>query len=320
MNEMRIIDFHCDTLMGGWKNPDWKLRENDGHINLHKMKEGDALCQLFAVWISRGAMETTNPYDYYCAVRDVYHREMDANTDMILKARTWQDILDNQAAGKMSGMLSIEDGVCFEGKIERVEEAFRDDVRLVGLLWNYENEIGYPCRDDREEHLRGLKPFGFEVIEEMNRLGMIIDLSHSSEGVFYDVAKHSKDPFIASHSCARALCNHRRNLDDAQLKLLGEKGGLVGLNFYGSFLSEDGSQFTFERAVEHCKHIADKAGIEALALGSDFDGIDETGEMVDYRNMPVLLDCLNKVFTANQVDLIAHGNALRIMKEVLPAK
>lgn len=317
MSDMRIVDLHCDTLMGGWQNPAWKLRENEGHIDLMKLKDGQSLCQLFAVWISRSAMETTNPYDYYRALVDVYHREMDANTDLILKARSWQEIMDNKAAGKMSGMLSIEDGVCFEGKIERVAEAYRDDVRMVGLLWNYENEIGYPCRDDREEHLRGLKPFGFEVIEEMNRLGMIIDLSHSSEGVFYDVAKHSRQPFIASHSCARALCNHRRNLDDAQLKMLGEKGGVVGLNFYNCFLNEDDSPFTFDRAAEHCKHIADKAGIEALALGSDFDGIDETGEMVDFRNMPVLLDRLNKYFTMDQIDMIAGGNILRLMKDVL---
>lgn len=317
MRNMKVVDLHCDTLMGGWQNPDWKLRENEGHIDLMKLKDGGSLCQIFAVWISRKAMETVNPYDYYRGLVDVYHREIDANPDLILKARSWQDIMDNKAAGKMSSMLSIEDGVCFEGKIERVEEAYKEDVRMVGLLWNYENEIGYPCRDDREDHLRGLKPFGFEVIEEMNRLGMIIDLSHSSEGVFYDVAKHSRQPFIASHSCARALCGHRRNLDDAQLKMLGEKGGVVGLNFYNCFLNDDDSQFTFDRAVEHCRHIADKAGIEALALGSDFDGIGETGEMVDYRNMPVLLDRLNKEFTMDQIDMIAGGNALRVMKEVL---
>ena len=317
MSDMRIVDLHCDTLLGAWQNPDWKLKESTGHINLAKLKEGGALCQTFAVYIDRKAMETTNPYVFYRAQVEAYHREMDANTDLILKAHSWQEIMDNKAAGKMSGFLSIEDGVCFEGKIERVEEAYKDDVRMVGLLWNYENEIGYPCRDDREEHLRGLKPFGFEVVEELNRLGMIIDLSHSSEGVFYDVAKHSKQPFIASHSCARSLCNHRRNLDDAQLKVIGEKGGVVCLNFYNCFLNEDESQFTFDRAVEHCKHIADKAGMEALALGSDFDGIDETGEMVDYRNMPVLLERLNKYFTMDQIDMIAGGNALRVMKEVL---
>lgn len=317
MSDMRIVDLHCDTLLGAWQNPGWKLRESDGHINLPKLKEGEALCQTFAVYIDRKAMETTNPYDFYRAQVEVYHREMDANKDLILKARSWQEIMDNKAAGKISGLLSIEDGVCFEGRIERVEEAYRDDVRMVGLLWNYENEIGYPCRDDREEHLRGLKPFGFEVVEELNRLGMIIDLSHSSEGVFYDVAKHSKQPFIASHSCARSLCNHRRNLDDAQLKVIGDKGGVVGLNFYYAFLNDDETLFTFDRAVEHCKHIADKAGMEALALGSDFDGIDDTGEMVDYCNMPVLLDRLNKYFTWDQIDMIAGGNALRVMKDVI---
>ena len=317
---MRIIDLHCDTLMNGWNKPEWKLRENNGHIDLMKMKEGEALCQCFAIWISRRAMKTVSPYDYYCQLLEIYNREMDANEDLILRAGNWQDILDNRAAGKMSGMLTIEDGVCLEGKIERVQEFFDDGVRMIGLLWNHENEIGFPNFDDREENMQGLKPFGIEVVEEMNRLGMIIDLSHSSEGVFYDVAKYSKKPFIASHSCARALCDHKRNLDDAQLKVLGEAGGIIGLNFYNTILNEDGSPFTFDRAVEHCRHIADKAGIEALALGSDFDGIDITGEMENYRNMPVLLDRLNKVFTMDEIDKIANGNALRLMKDVLPAR
>ena len=317
---MRIIDLHCDTLMNGWNKPEWKLRENSGHIDLMKLKEGESLCQCFAIWISRRAMKTVSPYDYYCQLLEIYNREMDANKDLILRAKTCQDIMDNKAAGKMSGMLTIEDGVCLEGKIDRVQEFFDDGVRMIGLLWNHENEIGFPNFDDREENLQGLKPFGIEVVEEMNRLGMIIDLSHSSEGVFYDVAKYSKKPFIASHSCARALCNHKRNLDDAQLKVLGEAGGIIGLNFYNTILNEDASPFTFDRAVEHCRHIADKAGIEALALGSDFDGIDVTGEMEDYRNMPVLLDRLNKVFTMDEIDKIANGNVLRLMKDVLPAR
>ena len=318
MRNLRVIDLHCDTLMAGWQNPDWRLRESDGHINLMKLQEGDSLCQMFAIWISRDAMdEGVSPYDYYRAIVDVYNREMDANTDLILKARSWQEILDNKAAGKMSGMLTIEDGVCFEGKIERVEEAYRDGVRMVGLLHNYENEIGHTTSDDKAENLRGLKPFGFEVVEEMNRLGMIIDVSHSSEGVFYDVAKHSKHPFIASHSCARALGSHKRNLDDAQLKMLGEKGGLVGLNFCNDFLSDHEIPFNYDLAIKHCKHIANKAGIEAVGLGSDFDGIFTTGEIVDFRNMDVLLERLNTAFTMDEVDMIANGNILRIMKEVM---
>lgn len=317
MSKMRVIDLHCDTLMGGWRDPDWKMRENTGELDLLRLLKGENLCQMFAIWIDRKAMETVSPYEYYKRVVGIYHREMDQNTDLILKARSWQEIMDNKAAGKMSGMLSIEDGVCFEGKIERVEEAYRDEVRMVGLLHNYENELGHTCSDSREDHLRGLKPFGFEVVEEMNRLGMIIDVSHASEGVFYDVAKHSRHPFIASHSCARGLCDHRRNLDDAQLKMLGEKGGVVGLNFYNYFLKDDGSPFTYDVAVEHCRYIADKAGVEALGLGSDFDGMDGAGEIVDYSNMPVLLDRLNKYFTMDQIDMIAGGNILRIMKEVL---
>ena len=314
---MEIVDLHCDTMLNCWRDPAWKLRENQGHLSLSKMKQGGGLCQFFAVWISRREMETISPYDLFCQVADRYDEEMAANSDLILPAYTRADILRNKEEGKLSGVLAIEDGVCLEGRLERVQEFYDRGVRLITLLWNYENEIGFPCRDDQEEHMRGLKPFGFDVVEEMNRLGMLIDMSHSSEGVFYDVARVSKQPFLASHSCAKALCGHRRNLTDDQLKVLGEKGGVVGLNFEETFLNDDGSAFTFDRAVEHCVHIADKAGIEALALGSDFDGIEHTGEMVDYSNYPLLIDRLNKVFTMDQIDMIAHENALRLIGDVM---
>lgn len=314
---MEIVDMHCDTMLLCWRDKSWRLRDNQGHLSLNGMKRGGGLCQFFAVWISRRELETMNAYDLFCQVADRYDEEMAANSDLILPAYCRDDILRNKEQGKLSGILAIEDGVCLEGRIERVQEFYDRGVRLITLLWNYENEIGFPCRDDREEHLKGLKPFGFEVVEEMNRLGMLIDLSHSSEGVFYDVAKTSKKPFVASHSCAKALCGHRRNLDDAQLKLLGEKGGVVGLNFEESFLNDDGSAFTFDRAVEHCVHIANKAGMDALALGSDFDGIENTGEMVDYSNYPLLIDRLSKVFTMDQIDKITHENALRVIGDVI---
>ncbi|MCI8610211.1 MAG: membrane dipeptidase [Firmicutes bacterium] len=317
VQNMQIVDLHCDTVMLLWRDKNRKLRSNDGHLSLEKMIKGHGMCQFFAAYISRKEMEYMSPYDMFCQMADCYDAEMAANSDLILPAYTKEDILRNKAEGKLSGVLAIEDGVCLEGRIERVQEFYDRGVRLITLLWNFENEIGFPCRDDAQEHSRGLKPFGFQVVEEMNRLGMLVDLSHSSEGVFHDVARVSKAPFLASHSCARALAGHRRNLTDKQLAILGEKGGIVGLNFEETFLNHDGSAFTFDRAVEHCVHIVDKAGIEALALGSDFDGIDNTGEMVDYGNYPMLIDRLNKVFTMDQIDKITHENALRIIGDVM---
>ena len=148
----------------------------------------------------------------------------------------------------------------------------------------------------------------------MNELGMLIDVSHLSEGGFYDVAKYSKKPFVASHSCARNLASHKRNLWDEQLKLVGETGSVVGVNFSSSFL-RDGSNFsTIDDVVKHMLHIKDKAGMEAVAWGSDFDGIAPTLEWVDYAGMPKLEEALSKHFTPREIDMINHENALRVIK------
>ena len=164
--------------------------------------------------------------------------------------------------------------------------------------------------------MRGLKPFGEEVVAKMNELGMIIDTSHLSEGGFYDVAKLSKQPFVASHSCARALCNHRRNLTDDQLKTLGNAGGVVGVNFYNYFLKEDSEYATIEQIIDHLVYMKDKAGIDALGFGSDFDGIEDNGELVNYSGFTRLLSAMEKKFTDDEIDKICSLNALRIIKDV----
>ncbi|MCQ2548349.1 MAG: dipeptidase [Clostridia bacterium] len=316
---MNIVDLHCDTIYECWQNKDVRpLRDGDGHLNLEMMKEGGALLQCFAVFISMPTLKELGitPWEYFDSAQKHFHFEMDRNSDLILPATNYDEIMANKEAGKMSAMLTIEDGVCLEGKMENLYKAYDDGVRLITLMWNHENEIGSPNRKDADEHKKGLKPFGKDLVAEMNRLGVIVDVSHSSEGNFYDVAEISTKPFVASHSCARDLCDHQRNLDDKQLKVLGEKGGVCGINFYADFLNDDGSLLTFDRVLEHAKHIKDKAGIDAVAMGSDFDGIEDPGEIVNYAGFPKLVDYLQKEFTDDEIDKITHENALRVIKEV----
>ena len=190
-------------------------------------------------------------------------------------------------------------------------------VRLLTILWGYENSMGFPCSDDSEINMKGLKPFGIEVVEKMNELGMIIDTSHLNEGGFYDVAKYSKQPFMATHSCSKQLCNHRRNLTDHQLKTLAEKGGVAGINFECSFLKEGSDRATFDQVIEHLLHMKNVAGIETIGFGSDFDGIDDNGEMVNYGGFTPLIERMEGKFTCDEIDKITHLNALRVMKDVL---
>ncbi|MDD7718372.1 MAG: membrane dipeptidase [Eubacteriaceae bacterium] len=314
---MRIADMHCDTLIEGWRHPERSFYDGDTSVNLKLLKENDSLVQFFAMYLSRNEMKTMDPYDILKGIYQYYKKQMDEYSDIISPVYSVQDILENREKGMLSAFLTVEDGVFIDGKIERVQEVYDMGVRLITPLWNFENSVGYPCSDNPEDHLKGLKPFGIQVVEKMNELGMIIDVSHMSEGGFYDVAKYSKTPFVASHSCARALCDHRRNLTDEQLKTLGEKGGVAGVNFECSFLKKGSERATFDQIIEHLVYMKDKAGIEAIGFGSDFDGIDDNGELINYSGFTPLLERMEKAFTCDEIDKICSGNALRVMKDVI---
>lgn len=314
---MKIIDTHCDTLLNCFRDSSWNLESNSGHISLEKMRQGNALAQFFAIYISRNELQTMDAYDIFKGVYDTYKRELSKNTNIILPAYCVEDVMTNMKIGKMSSILAIEDGVVIADKIDRVDEIFEKGVRLLTLTWNFENSIGFPCSDDKSTHMLGLKPFGVEVVEKMNELGMLVDVSHLSEGGFYDVVRYSKKPFVASHSCARSLCNHRRNLTDNQLKTLGQRGGMVGVNFCSEFLRENSKFATVDDIVDHVVYMANKAGIESVGLGSDFDGIDNEVEIKDYSGYPILIDALSKYFVGSDIDKICSKNILRVMSESL---
>ena len=314
---MRIIDMHCDTLIEGWRKPERSFYDGDTSINLKLLKENGSLLQFFAMYLSRNEMKTMDSYDILKGIYGYYQTQMEKYSDIIKPVYSAQDVLENEKKGLLSSLLTVEDGVFIDGKIERVQEVYDMGVRLITLMWNFENSVGFPCSDDPEAHLKGLKPFGIEVVEKMNELGIIIDVSHMSEGGFYDVARYSKKPFVASHSCARALCNHRRNLTDDQLKTLGNAGGIAGVNFECSFLKEGSNCATYDQIIEHLLYMRDKAGIDAVGFGSDFDGIDDNGELVNYGGFITLLERMEGKFTYDEIDKICRENALRVIKDVI---
>ena len=314
---MKIIDLHCDTLIEGWRHPERSIVDGDFSINLKLLKENHSMVQFFAMYLSRQEMKVMDPYDILKGIHGYYEKVISENKDLIRPVLKAEDIDRNVNDGVLSSVLTVEDGVFLDGKIERVQEVYDMGVRLITLLWNFENSTGYPNNDDPAIHMKGLKPFGIEVVEKMNELGMIIDTSHMSEGGFYDVAKYSSKPFMASHSCARALCNHRRNLTDDQLKTIGNTGSIAGVNFERSFLEEGSDHATFEQIIRHLLYMKDKAGIESVGFGSDFDGIEDNGELVNYSGFTKLLGIMEKHFTDDEIDMICNKNALRVIREVL---
>ena len=321
MNDMRIVDMHCDTLLV-LRMTGRNLADIGGHINVEKLRRGGALLQCFAIYTPTGPETkiyrlSEGPWEFFNNVADIYEEQLRLCAADIAPMRSMADLRKNRAEGKLSAMLTLEDAICLEGNISRVHTLYERGVRMVTLTWNHENSLAFPNSGDAQKHARGLKHFGFEVVEAMNSLGMVIDVSHLSEGGFYDVAEHSRKPFVASHSCARALCDHSRNLTDKQLHTLGDKGGVCGVNFFSRFLREDSEFSRNEEILRHMEHIADKAGMEAVALGSDFDGIGCGLELEDYSGMAHLAQLIADRFGGDNADKILSLNALRVFDEVM---
>ena len=313
-----IIDLHCDTVLFCFTD-NTTLQDFNGHINLGKLKSGNSLAQCFALFIPTNDAadihlhRRDNPWTLYQMLLKCYQDNLQTYSDVIRPALSASDVLENKQQGYLSSILTVEDCVEIEGILERFDTVYADGVRMMSLTWNYENCIGFPNSADPELHLKkGLKPFGFDALEKMNELGIIIDVSHLSEAGFYDVAAHSRKPFIASHSCCRALQDHPRNLTDDQLRVLADHGGVVGINFYNNFLTNSGAPSSVDDIVRHMLHIQQKAGVDSLAFGSDFDGIDCELEFRDYTGMPEILAGLEKHFSDDEIEKICHGNFLRV--------
>jgi Zn-dependent dipeptidase, microsomal dipeptidase homolog len=300
----------------------YSMRKNRGQLDLESMVEAGALAQIFAIYLPSGqdALKEgiqLDPYSLFHEIYKLYQHELSQNRDLILPALSYQDIISNRRAHRMSAILSIEDCQLLDGNLKRLRELYEKGVRLITLLWNKENCIGYPNSSREELHQKGLKPFGIEVVRQMNKLGMIIDVSHMSEGGFYDVVKYSEKPFVASHSCARALCDNQRNLSDHQLKCIAGTGGVVGVNYNSEFLRKNSTRTTIEDIVRHIDYMISIMGSDCVALGSDFDGVECDLEPSDYSQYGNLISELEKKFSDDVVEKICYKNVLRIIQECL---
>jgi len=240
----------------------------------------------------------------------------------------------------MSAMLTLEEGGICKGDLSYLRLLHRLGARMMTLTWNFPNEIGHPNNNMRRDlphddpawadlmkvpdTENGITEKGLEFLAEMERLGMIIDVSHLSDAGFYDVLAHTTKPFVASHSNARSVCPHVRNLTDDMIRKLAERGGVTGLNFCADFLTEvphgTKNPGTIAAIVDHARHIVNVGGIECLGLGTDYDGIDTHQELPDASHMPLLIDALKHQggFTESELDRILGGNVLRVYRDVLP--
>lgn len=321
---MKVIDMHCDTMKAILderdKNKNVNLKNNNFTVDIEKMKQGDYMLQVFAAYTNIKEGDTL----VNCLrTIDLFHNEIKANKEDIGIVLSYDDILKNIKQNKMSALLSIEEGACCKGDLGILRNFYRLGVRMMTLTWNYENELGFPNEiiDNKLVCDRGLKNKGFEFIEEMEKLGIIIDVSHLSDAGFYDILNNTKKPFVASHSNSRSICGHRRNMTDDMIKKLADRGGVMGLNFYSNFLNDNttfNNMSKIDDMINHVKHIKKIGGIEVIGLGSDFDGIDCKVEIEDASKMQILAEKMKKEgFTENEVEHIFYKNVLNLFREIL---
>jgi len=330
---MKLVDLHCDTLgvghLAAIKGEPFSLEKNSAMVDIQKMQMGNYLAQFFAVFVPTKEMFTEDTGiedpDLFTIAKEmiqIYHRELALHGEWIAPALNAGDLERNRAVGKISAFLTLEGVQYLDSDLSRVSYFYEKGVRLISLIWNFENCLAFPNSKNPEVMKKGLKPFGFEVVKEMNRLGMIVDVSHLSDGSFWDCIQTSSAPVIASHSNARSLCDDPRNLTDEMLRALADQGGVTGINYAPQFLRE--GEDPLGRGVTRLKDLLDQilyirnvAGIDVLSLGSDFDGIYGTLEVKDASKVGLIVDGLEKAgLSGGEIDKVVGENALRVIGEV----
>ena len=311
------LDSHCDTPMFFDQQIDFASRDPKILVDLHKMTEGRLDATIMVAYLKQ--LELTD--EALLAATAKADRILNEIEAMVAKNCTAMDIAYTPAdlyrlksEGKKAIMLGIENGYAIGQDIKNVERFRKRGVVYMTLCHNGNNQLCGSAKYN-EKNL-GVNAFGEQVIQEMNRVGMMVDISHAGEQTFYDALAISNTPIVASHSSSRALCNHPRNLTDDQLKALAAKGGVAQVTLYSGFLREEGPA-TIQDAIEHLNHMVNIMGIEHVGIGTDFDG---DGGIIGCASASELINftrCLLKErYSEEDIRRIWGGNFLRVMKEV----
>ncbi len=317
---MKIIDLHCDTFMKLYKNDDkYNFDENNLHIDLNKLLEGRSLAQFFAMYIYKKLNYKEygfkSLFDYTVSMIDYFHKVIE-KYDTIKYASDLSSLKKNEINSKISAFLSLEEGGVIGKNLDRLDILYNKGIRAITLTWNFPNSIGYPNIKKQYES-KGLTSFGREVVKKMNDLGILIDVSHLSDQGFYEVVSLTDYPVAATHSNARKIHKHSRNLTDDMIKKIADIGGIIGVNFCANFLNNKKKSYITD-ILRHMNHIKNVGGVEVLALGSDFDGISCELELKNYSFMQSLVDKMDDFgFGNEEIEKICFKNAMNTIGNVL---
>lgn len=287
---MRFFDLHCDTITK-FSLSTQSLYNGDGEVTLKKADCFEEYKQCFAVFINDD-LRGKDAWEYFLRNVNYYNKELSENESILLN---------------ITPFLSIEGGAVIGGDLSRIEKISKLGVKLFTLTWNGENELGYGVLNNL-----GLKPLGIDAVKSLNSHNITIDVSHLSDKGFYDVAKFSSKPFIASHSNSRVICNNKRNITDEQFAIIKERQGLVGINFHIPFVTKNDDYIT--SLLKHIYHFLSLGGEDVIAIGSDFDGCETHEKLNSLDKIPWLYAVCVEEFGERISKKIFYNNANQFFK------
>ncbi|HIE14094.1 TPA: membrane dipeptidase [Candidatus Bathyarchaeota archaeon] len=309
--EAILVDAHNDTIIAHKHlNLHLNIRTDKTQMDIPKMREGSIDVAFFAVDVTKAIK---NYLTYALDAFGFFDKEVELNKTELCLAFSIEDISRIVGEGKIAAILAIENSDAVEGSLNILRMLFKIGIRSIGLTHNPRSLAANGVGESRTGG--GLTNFGVQLVKEMNRLGILVDLAHINEVGFWDVLDVSSKPVIVSHGNCRSLCNHRRNLSDEQLLGLAEKKGVIGITFVPSFV--DPKTPSLSRLLDHIDHVVKIAGVDHVGLGSDFDG---GGTLLrDPTELPKITKGLKeRNYTKDEIKKILGENFLRVMTEVLP--
>lgn len=315
---MFICDCHCDTLTELY-NKNASLYENEQHFDIKRQIALGGGLQFCAIYVPTEVFRYQGGLRYTLCLLDKYNQEikkLHENGIDVLQVRTAEDA-GNVLKHKAATLLAIEEGGAIDGSLEALRCLYELGVRAMTLTWSNRNDIADGINEEATGS--GLTLFGKQVVAEMNRLGMLVDVSHISTAGFWSVIETSTKPIIATHSNAKSLCSHPRNLNDEQIKALAQNGGLAGITFAGQFLEEDWRNACIESVYKHIDYMLNLIGNdEHIGFGSDFDGISHPPYNIQgVQDYKPLTEYLSKYYSDETINKITHQNVINLLQKVL---
>ena len=314
--ESVVVIAHCDSLAPVLRG-ERRLgeRSNLGHVDIPRLLEGGVTAVILACGLHAFGPRSDQPTRLFLQMADVLHQEADSNSKFML-VRSGQDIVHAKELGCVGAILGTEDSEPLDGSLAALRLFYKLGLRNLGLVWGPPNGIGFGVSETDPSNL-GLTRFGREVVRAANRLGMMIDVAHINEAGFWEVLDLSDRPIINSHSNAKGICNHPRNLSDEQIRALAEKGGVIGVNF--TFLTDSPADLTVDTVLDHIDYIVSLVGPEHVGIGADFDGLSSPpprGLEDATCIFNITRGLVKRGYDRESVRKILGGNFLRVFSQV----